>query len=63
MYDNMSKEQEFIMKKNRLKLGFGILTVLAAPIAVNTIAGTEAPQLKAGCKVVHHGSFSIIKGN
>ena len=30
------------MKKNRLKLGFGILTVLAAPIAVNTIAGTEA---------------------
>ena len=38
----MSKEQEFIMKKNRLKLGFGILTVLAAPIAVNTIAGTEA---------------------
>ena len=30
------------MKKNRLKLGLGILTVLAAPIAVNTIAGTEA---------------------
>ena len=30
------------MKKNRLKLGLGVLTVLAAPIAVNTIAGTEA---------------------
>lgn len=29
------------MKKNRLKLGFGILTVLATPIAVNTVAGTE----------------------
>ena len=41
MYDNTSKEQEFIMKKNRLKLGFGILTVLATPIAVNTVAGTE----------------------
>ena len=30
------------MKKNRLKLGLGVLTVLATPIAVNTIAGTEA---------------------
>ena len=38
----MSKEQEFIMKKNRLKLGLGVLTVLATPIAVNTVAGTEA---------------------
>ena len=42
MYDNTSKEQEFIMKKNRLKLGLGVLTVLGTPIAVNTVAGTEA---------------------
>ena len=30
------------MKKNKLKFGLGILTVLATPIAVNTVAGTEA---------------------
>ena len=41
MYKNRSKEQEFIMKKNRLKFGLGVLTVLATPIAVNTVAGTE----------------------
>ena len=29
------------MKKNRLKFGLGVLTVLATPIAVNTVAGTE----------------------
>ena len=42
MYDNMSKEQEFIMRKNKWKLGLGVLTVLATPIAVNIVAGTEA---------------------
>ena len=42
MYDNMSKEQEIYYEKNRLKLGLGVLTVLATPIAVNTVAGTEA---------------------
>ena len=26
------------MTKNRLKLGLGVLTVLATPIAVNTVA-------------------------
>ena len=30
------------MKKNKLKFGLGILTVLATPIAVNTVVGTEA---------------------
>ena len=38
----MSKEQEFIMRKNKWKLGLGVLTVLATPIVVNTVAGTEA---------------------
>ena len=38
----MSKEQEFIMRKNKWKLGLGVLTVLATPIAVNIVAGTEA---------------------
>ena len=41
MYENRNKEQEFIMKKNKWKLGLGVLTVLATPIAVNTVAGTE----------------------
>ena len=30
------------MKKNRLKLGLGVLTVLATPIAVNTVASNDA---------------------
>ena len=30
------------MKKNRLKLGLGILTVLSTPIAVNTVASSDA---------------------
>ena len=30
------------MRKNKWKLGLGILTVLATPIAVNTVASTEA---------------------
>ena len=30
------------MKKNRLKLGLGVLTVLATPIAVNTVASSDA---------------------
>ena len=29
------------MRKNKWKLGLGVLTVLATPIAVNTVAGTE----------------------
>ena len=30
------------MKKNNLKLGLGMLTVLATPIAVNTVASSDA---------------------
>ena len=30
------------MRKNRLKLGLGVLTVLATPIAVNTVASNDA---------------------
>ena len=30
------------MKKNRLKLGLGVLTVLATPIAVNAVASNVA---------------------
>ena len=29
------------MTKNRLKLGLGVLTVLATPIAVNTVASSD----------------------
>ena len=30
------------MKVNKLKLGLGVLTVLATPIAVNTVASSDA---------------------
>ena len=30
------------MGENRLKVGLGLLTVLATPIAVNSLAGSEA---------------------
>ena len=36
------------MRKNKWKLGLGVLTVLATPIAVNTVAGTEAHAAQ-GC--------------
>ena len=32
---------ENIMTKNKLKLGLGVLTVLATPIAVNTVASSD----------------------
>ena len=30
------------MKLNKMKLGLGVLTVLATPIAVNTVASSDA---------------------
>lgn len=37
----MSKEDNKKMRKNKLKLGLGVLTVLATPIAVNAVAGSD----------------------
>ena len=37
-----TRSRKSIMRKNKWKLGLGVLTVLATPIAVNTVAGTEA---------------------
>ena len=37
----MSKEDNKKMRKNKLKLGLGVLTVLATPIAVNVVAGSD----------------------
>ena len=38
----MSKEDNKKMRKNKLKLGLGVLTVLATPIAVNAVASSDA---------------------
>lgn len=38
----MSKEDNKKMRKNKLKLGLGVLTVLATPIAVNVVASSDA---------------------
>ena len=37
----MEKKQRFSLTKNKLKLGLGVLTVLATPIAVNTVASSD----------------------
>ena len=37
----MSKEDNKKKRKNKLKLGLGVLTVLATPIAVNAVAGSD----------------------
>lgn len=36
------------MTKNRLKLGLGVLTVLATPIAVNTVASSDSSGPRLG---------------
>ena len=36
------------MRKNKVKLGLSLLTVLATPIAVNAVASNDARQLKVG---------------
>ena len=39
------------MTKNRLKLGLGVLTVLATPIAVNTVASSDALAAQGWVKI------------
>ena len=38
----MEQKQRFSLRKNKVKLGLGVLTVLATPIAVNTVASSDA---------------------
>lgn len=38
----MEQKQRFPLRKNKVKLGLGLLTVLATPIAVNTVASSDA---------------------
>ena len=38
----MSKEGYKKWERNKLKLGLGVLTVLATPIAVNAVASSDA---------------------
>ena len=37
----MEQKQRFSLRKNKVKLGLGLLTVLATPIAVNTVASSD----------------------
>ena len=37
----MEQKQRFSLRKNKVKLGLGVLTVLATPIAVNTLASSD----------------------
>ena len=37
----MEQKQRFSLRKNKVKLGLGVLTVLATPIAVNTVASSD----------------------
>ena len=38
----MEQKQRFSLRKNKVKLGLGVLTVLSASIAVNTVASSDA---------------------
>ena len=38
----MEQKQRFSLRKNKVKLGLGVLTVLATPIAVNAVASNDA---------------------
>ena len=38
----MEQKQRFSLRKNKVKLGLGVLAVLSAPIAVNTVASSDA---------------------
>ena len=38
----MKQKQRFSLRKNKVKLGLGVLTVLATPIAVNAVASNDA---------------------
>ena len=38
----MEQKQRFYLRKNKVKLGLGVLAVLSAPIAVNTVASSDA---------------------
>ena len=48
------------MKVNKLKLGLGVLTVLATPIAVNTVASSDVLAAQGWVKTEMLGT-SIIK--
>ena len=48
------------MKVNKLKLGLGVLTVLATPIAVNTVASSDALAAQGWLRLEMRGT-SIIK--
>ena len=37
----MEQKQRFSLRKNKVKLGLGVLTVLATPIVVNTVASSD----------------------
>ena len=51
-----------LMRKN-IKLGVGLLTVLATPIVINTVLmATRYKQQVVGYKVEVHGTIIMLRG-
>ena len=44
----MEQKQRFSLRKNKVKLGLGVLAVLSAPIAVNTVASSGSSSSRLG---------------
>ena len=53
----MEKKQRFSLRKNKVKLGLGVLTVLATPIAVDTVASSDALAAQGWVKSGHTWYF------
>ena len=53
----MEQKQRFSLRKNKVKLGLGVLTVLVAPIAVNTVASSDALAAQGWVKSGHTWYF------
>ena len=46
----MEQKQRFSLRKNKLKLGLSLLTVLATPIAVNAVVSSDAQAAQGWIK-------------
>ena len=53
----MEQKQRFSLRKNKVKLGLGVLTVLATPIAVDTVASSDALAAQGWVKSGHTWYF------
>ena len=53
----MEQKQRFSLRKNKVKLGLGVLTVLSTPIAVDTVASSDALAAQGWVKSGHTWYF------